>query len=162
MISTLWKHISHCLNSYPPYIQSLQITPSQIELELWPCFTHFHKQNGVFWKWVKGSMSPNVCDKTLAHNLYIQTPLDQAQSKFISRYHSAHKVITFFSITGNWSYCNKFNRTSLQWVPRSGSNRRELLWRIKYAKSQQQSTSTMFKGTSWLFSTGKESALSYP
>jgi len=52
----------------------------------------------------------------------------------------------FFQHNWKLNFINKFTRTSLQWVPQSVSNRGEHLWRIKYAKCQQQSTNTMFKG----------------
>lgn len=75
----------------------------------------------------------------------MQTPLGQAQTKSINKHHFKHEVVTFSSINGNWTYCNKFSRTSLQWVPQSGNSRREHLWRIKHAKPKQQSINTMFK-----------------
>lgn len=91
-------------------------------------------------------MPPRAWDKAHAHNLYMQTPLGQAQSKSISKHYSVHNVVTFSSITARWTYCNMFSRTSFQWVPQSSSNRREPPRRIKYLKPQQPSTH-MFRVT---------------
>lgn len=101
---------------------------------------HISTSKWVLWKQVKGNMPSSVWDKTFAHNLCACKHFKPGTD------HAAHEKVTFSMVTENWTHCVISSAEQLSKESQSGSNRRQHLW-IQHDKLQQ-STNTIFKGTS--------------